>query len=351
MTKKLRVALIFGGKSVEHEVSIRSAKSIYQAIPKNKYDVSLIGIDKSGYWCFFEDAKILYEKSIESITKTHNGFLDPNCGKVLVNSDVIFPILHGSYGEDGTVQGFLKLVGKPFVGAGVLGSAIGMDKEVAKRLLAEAGIKIGKFLVYRDIEKENIDFKKVQKELGLPFFVKPANSGSSVGVSKVKKESDFLPAITKAFKYDTKILIEEFIDGREIECSVLGNDKPIASIPGEIIPKHEFYSYEAKYLDDNGALLKIPAELDKTVIKKIQEIAVKTFQVLECSGMARVDFFLRGKNEILVNEINTIPGFTSISMYPKLWEASGISYPDLIDKLITLALEKFEKEKKLRTSY
>lgn len=428
MNKKLRVVLLFGGKSVEHEVSILSAKSIYEAIDKNKYEIALIGIDKSGYWRVFEDAKVLEQKSIASNTFRHSiekasptesfwrgnlnpshsesasrpdeesprillrqpahqddnltkGFLDPDCGKVLVNSDVIFPVLHGTYGEDGSVQGFLKLMNKPFVGAGVLGSALGMDKEVQKRLLLQAGIKTAKFLTYRrhsgsgnwpDEESPEIphsvrndtdlNFETIKKQLGLPFFVKPANSGSSVGASKVKNEADFLSAIKEAFKYDNKILIEEFIEGREIECSVLGNDQLVASLPGEVITNHEFYSYEAKYLDENGAVLKIPAELDKATVKKIQDIAVKTFQVLECSGMARVDFFLRdnrllsdrtiddfksGNSEILVNEINTIPGFTSISMYPKLWEASGLSYSDLIDKLIALAMEKFEKEKQL----
>ena len=356
--RSLNVALIFGGKSVEHEVSIMSAKSIFEAIDKNKYQVFLIGIDKSGYWRFFEDPKILEQKSIKPITKNHNGFLDPNCGKILVDSDVIFPVLHGNYGEDGSVQGFLKLADIPFVGAGVIGSALGMDKEVQKRLLIQAGIKTAKFLAFRDYEKSKISFKKTVEDLGLPFFVKPANSGSSVGASKVKNETDFMPAIKEAFKYDSKILIEKFINGREIECSVLGNDNPIASIPGEVIPNHEFYSYEAKYLDEKGAILKIPAPLNNLTIKKIQEIAVKTFQVLECSGMGRVDFFLKKDGQVLVNEINTIPGFTSISMYPKLWEASGssraksrgISYPNLVNRLIDLAIEKFKKEGKLKTS-
>ncbi len=349
MNKKLKITLLFGGKSAEHEVSMLSAKNVFNALDKNKYEVFLIGIDKTGYWSFFEDSKILSEKSIEKINRNHNGFLDPNCGKILVDSDVIFPVLHGGTGEDGTIQGFFKLINKPFVGPGVLGSALGMDKDVAKRLLNQAGIATAKFITLRDYE--NIDFKKIKKQLGLPLFIKPANSGSSIGVSKVKKESEFTLAIKEAFKYDSKILIEEFIDGRQIECSILGNDNPIASIPGEVITTHEFYSYEAKYLDKNGAILEIPAKLNKKISKQIQEISLKTFKVLECFGLSRVDLFLDKKGKIYVNEINTLPGFTSISMYPKLWEASGISYSDLIDKLIELAIEKFKKDSKLKTSY
>ncbi|MST03962.1 MAG: D-alanine--D-alanine ligase [Candidatus Pacebacteria bacterium] len=351
MNKKLKVSLLFGGKSVEHEVSILSAKNVFEAINKDKYDVSLIGIDKSGYWRFFTDAKILEQKSIKSIAKNHNGFLNPDCGKVLVNSDVVFPVLHGTYGEDGSVQGFLKLINKPFVGAGVLGSALGMDKEVQKRLLIQAEITTAKFLTYQSSELSTINYHAITTNLDLPFFIKPANSGSSVGASKVKNEPEFMPAIYEAFKYDNKILIEEFIDGREIECSVLGNSEPIASIPGEVVSNHEFYSYEAKYLDENGAVLKIPAKLNKITAKKIQELAIKTFKVLECSSMGRVDFFLKRDGQIFINEINTIPGFTSISMYPKLWEATGISYSELIDRLIELAIEKFEKDSKIKTSY
>lgn len=339
VNKKLKIALLFGGKSAEHDVSMLSAKNVFNALDKNKYDIFLIGIDKSGYWNFFEDPKVLSEKSIEKTDRNHNGFLDPDCGKILVNSDVIFPVLHGGAGEDGTIQGFLKLINKPFVGPGVLGSALGMDKEVAKRLLNQAGIVTAKFITLRDYDA--VDFKIIKKQLGLPLFIKPANSGSSIGVSKVKKEPEFIPSLKEAFKYDNKILIEEFIDGRQIECSILGNEKPIASIPGEVITTHEFYSYEAKYLDKNGATLEIPAKLNKKTSKQIQEISLKTFKVLECFGLSRVDLFLDKKGRVYVNEINTLPGFTSISMYPKLWEASGISYSDLIDKLIKLAIEKF----------
>lgn len=224
-----------------------------------------------------------------------------------------------------------------------------MDKDVLKRLLRDAGIKIPKFIAAK--ENEVPSYHEVIDALGLPFFVKPANLGSSVGVGKVKDETDFKKAVEDAFKYDKKIMIEEFIEGREIECSVLGNDDPTASVPGEIIPTHEFYSYEAKYLDENGAKMEIPAKLDEDTVKRIQEIAIKTFKTLCCEGMGRVDFFLKKNGEIFVNEINTIPGFTSISMYPKLWEASGISYSELIDRLIQLAFKRFEKESRIKTSY
>lgn len=317
---KIRVGILFGGKSAEHEVSLQSAKNIIEAIPKDIYEVVEIFMTNKGAW------------DMEMLKKV----------------DVVFPVLHGPFGEDGTVQGLLKLAGIPFVGAGVLGSAIGMDKDVMKRLLRDAKIPIGKFQCL-EAKLPNIDFENVKKGLGIPIFVKPANMGSSVGVHKVNTEKEFLSAIRDAFQFDTKVILEEFIEGREIECSVLGNKNPIASLPGEIIPTHDFYSYEAKYLDDAGAKLEIPAKLDASTTKKVQELAIQTFQVLECAGMARVDMFVKENGEIVINEINTIPGFTKISMYPKLWEASGISYSDLIDRLIQLAIERFEREKKLKT--
>jgi len=264
--------------------------------------------------------------------------------------DVAFPVLHGPYGEDGTIQGLFKLANVPFVGASVAGSAVGMDKDVTKRLLRDAGIPTGMFLVFHKNEKGSISFRDVKKKLGMPMFVKPANLGSSVGVFKVHNEDEFKKAIRKAFLYDTKILIEEYIKGREMECAVLGNEVMQASVPGEIRPKHEFYSYEAKYLDENGAALDIPAKVSSALIKKIQDLSKKTCQILCCEGMARVDFFLTQKNELYVNEINTLPGFTSISMYPKLWEASGISNEKLVDFLIKLALDRFEKENKLKVA-
>jgi len=264
--------------------------------------------------------------------------------------DVAFLALHGPGGEDGTVQGFLKLANIPFVGSSVLGSAVGMDKDVMKRLLRDSGIPIGKFLTVAD-SSELPSFSEIGNSLGVPFFVKPANMGSSVGVSKVHDESSYFAATKLAFSFDLKIVIEEFVEGRELECSVLGNRNPIASVVGEIVPNHDFYSYDAKYLDENGAKLAIPANIPDEVALRAREIALKTFRVLSAEGLGRVDMFLRFNGEIVVNEINTIPGFTKISMYPKLWEASGLSYGDRIDRLIQLALERFAREKKLRTSY
>ncbi len=327
MTKKLKIGVVYGGKSAEHEVSIRSAKNIIKAIDTKKYQPVSIKINKQGIWPKDYLQKIFKKKSA---------------------LDLIFPVLHGPFGEDGTIQGLLKLANIPFVGAGVLGSAIGMDKDVAKRLLRDAKIPIAKFIT--STEKNIPSYDAIIKSLGSPFFVKPANLGSSVGVSKVKDAKEFDKAIKTAFKYDSKILIEENISGREIECSVLGNDDPIASVPGEIISNHDFYSYEAKYIDDNGNTLEIPAKLPAKISDKIRILAIKTFKTLECAGLARVDFLRQKNGRILVNEINTMPGFTSISMYPKLWEATGISYTQLIDKLIQLALERFDKEQKLKTS-
>lgn len=363
MSKKIRVGILFGGKSAEHEVSLQSAKNVADAIDKNKYEVSLIGIDKSGRWLLPNQSQFLLNESNPKLIKLNNEneqsvTLIPQSGGELTNLtdekshtsiDVVFPILHGPFGEDGTVQGLLKLANIPFVGASVLGSAIGMDKDVMKRLLRDAGIPVAKFLVFK--KGDSVNFESVSKELGTPLFVKPANLGSSVGVSKVKNKEEFDKAIAEAFRYDTKILVEEAIVGREIECSVLGNQDPIASVPGEILPSHEFYSYEVKYIDETGAALKIPADIPEEAKKKIQELAVKTFKTLECEGLGRVDFFLKENGELIVIEINTIPGFTKISMYPQLWEASGISYTELIDRLLQLAIERFERERLLQTSF
>lgn len=356
MDQKTRVALIFGGKSVEHEVSIQSATNVFTAIDKSKYDVTLIGIDKKGVFRLLTPSVFQKRESWEE--KDQVIFLPhPERGqllnliqrKVLDPIDVVFPLLHGSLGEDGTIQGMLKIMNLPFVGTGVLGSAIGMNKEATKRLLREAGVPVVRFLSVTT--SSQLSFQEVVEEIGLPFFVKPANLGSSVGISKIKREEDFFPALQNAFRYDQKVLLEEYIEGQEIECSVLGNENPLVSIPGEIVPQHDFYSYEAKYLDDQGAILIVPARLSKEATLLVQEMALRSFTTLYCEGMARVDFLIRKNGEVFVSEINTIPGFTKISMYPKLWEASGISYPQLIDRLIKLALERFEKEKTLETHY
>jgi D-alanine-D-alanine ligase len=365
MQRKTRVGIIFGGKSAEHEVSLQSAKNIIDAIDKSKYEVLLIGIDKKGSWHLNDASTFLLNgdnpkliqlnRSNEGIAllpgEKSNQLLNVTSFQSVGAVDIVFPVLHGPLGEDGTIQGLLKLANIPFVGASVLGSAVSMDKDVAKRLLRDAGIGIAKFLTYTRRSLGGIKFDQVKSELGLPFFVKPANLGSSVGVKKVNNPTEFDQAISEAFQYDNKILIEEFIEGREIECSVLGNDDPIASVPGEIIPQHDFYSYEAKYIDENGAGLAIPADLPEDVVSKIQDLAVRAFNVLCCEGMARVDFFLKEDGKLIINEINTIPGFTKISMYPKLWEVSGISYTELINKLLELALERFERENSLKDSY
>ena len=370
MKRKKRVGILFGGKSAEHEVALQSAKNVIEAIDEDKYEVALIGIDKQGQWHLQDSAKFLLNPdnpemialntssasetlAVVPATHTSQQLVGTSEKQTIDPVDVIFPILHGPYGEDGTVQGLLKLMDIPFVGAGVLGSAIGMDKDVMKRLLHAAGVPMAKFVVVTQSARNAIDFNKVVDEIGLPCFVKPANLGSSVGVSKAHDEQEFQCAIDEAFRYDVKVLIEEYISGREIECSVLGNENPIASLPGEVITdktKHQFYSYHAKYIDEHGAALRIPADLPEHLVKRVQELSVKSFKVLCCEGMARVDCFLTDDQCVLINEINTIPGFTRISMYPKLWEASGISYPELIDRLIQLALERHEREKKLATS-
>lgn len=363
MKKKIKVGIIFGGKSAEHEVSLQSAKNVIEAIDKDKYEPVLISINNKGKWILADSSKFLLNignpKLIKLDNKTSQSvvFVPQGDGKMInldscksnKSIDLVFPILHGPFGEDGTMQGLLKLANIPFVGASVLGSAVGMDKDVMKRLLRDAGIPIGKFLTFNS--EDVLVYEDIVINLGLPFFVKPANMGSSIGVSKVIQKNEFDKAIREAFNYDRKIIIEEQIEGREIECSVLGNDNPIASVPGEVISNHDFYSYEAKYIDEHSVALEIPAKLPNEIVKRVQALAVKTFKTLSCEGLGRVDFFLKENGDVLVNEINTMPGFTSISMYPKLWEVSGISYSELIDRLIQLALERFEKEQKLKTSF
>ena len=364
MAKK-RVAILFGGKSAEHEVSLMSAKSIYDVIDKNKYDVCMVGVDKAGRWFLNDGATALlnsHDPKLIALNKSNKSLvLNPGGeNKSLVESasgnpigqiDVVFSVMHGTIGEDGSMQGLLRTAGIAFVGPGVLASAVGMDKDVSKRLLRDAQIPVAKFITVPRHQAKDLTYKAVSANLGTPFFVKPANTGSSVGIHKVKSEKDFDHAIDDAFKYDTKILIEEFIKGREIEISVLGNENPIASVPGEVIPTHDFYSYEAKYIDENGAKIQIPAKLDATTIKRIQELAIKTFTTLCCEGLARVDFFLTESGDLYLNEINTLPGFTKISMYPKMWEASGLGYAELIDRLIQLALERHERDSGVKTHY
>ena len=359
MTKKIRVGILFGGQSAEHEVSLQSARSIIENIDKEKYEAVPIGIDKQGSWFFLTISQFLLPFEAERLPafKGKEGHLVPESIKakdmffspcVLRESlDVIFPALHGPFGEDGTVQGLVRLANLPCVGPDVLSSALCMDKGFVKHLLRDAKLPTPQFKCLK--LQEPIDTQDIIREIGLPLFVKPANLGSSVGISKVYREEELLDAIQGAFQYDEKVLIEEFIDGRELECSVLGNLDPIVSLPGEIIPQHEFYSYEAKYLDEEGALFELPAKLDSKTVNQLQHLAIQAFLMLECEGMARVDFFLRKDGKLFLNELNTIPGFTTISLYPKLWELSGIPYPELIDRLIQLALERHKRKKALKT--
>ncbi len=392
--KKLRVGVLFGGRSGEHEVSLLSAASVLNAIDKEKYEVVPIGITKDGRWLTAEHAEnLLTGKAGKSARPTHLRAGDPETtpgaavleqGESVVippepvhrdrglmpfqsdaaltrrasdraiNVDVIFPVLHGTFGEDGTIQGLLELADLPYVGAGVLGSAAGMDKDIMKSLFIAAEIPIVRHVTILRSAWEKAP-KKIEKQvaskLKYPVFVKPANLGSSVGISKAHDRKELGPAIEEAAKFDRKIVIEQGVGGkkqkaREIECSVLGNDAPIASIPGEIVPVKEFYDYNAKYLDEGSELI-VPAKLTKAQTKQVQELAVRAFKAVDCSGLARVDFLMDPKTrKIYLNEINTMPGFTAISMYPKLWAASGLSYPDLIDRLIQLGIERHADKKK-----
>jgi len=389
--KKLRVGVLFGGRSGEHEVSLLSAASVVNAIDKTKYEVVPIGITKEGRWLTAGDAERLLsgehheEKHLRagdpdatpgaavlasgeavvvppepvhrgpsSLTPFQTDGLTRRASDRAINVDVIFPVLHGTFGEDGTIQGLLELADIPYVGAGVLGSSAGMDKDIMKALFRALDLPIVKHvtLLRSDWDADAKKAEKiVDKQLKYPVFVKPANLGSSVGISKARTKKELGPAIYEAAKFDRKIVIEQGVGGirhkaREIECSVLGNDHPQASVPGEIVPVKEFYDYAAKYLDEGSELI-IPAKLTKAQTKKVQELAIRAFQAVDCSGLARVDFLMDPKTrKLFVNEINTMPGFTAISMYPKLWAASGLAYSDLIDRLIQLGIERHQDKKK-----
>lgn len=359
---KIRIGILFGGKSVEHEVSVQSARCVYDAIDKTKFEVVLVGIDKSGRWRIGDLGRLQAADSPLAELSSGNAETalaiipgddgkEPDSERRFPQLDVVIPLLHGTYGEDGTVQGLLKLAGVPFVGAGVLGSAIGMDKDIAKRLLRDGGVPVARFVALSPSAAEVTTFEALAEQFGVPFFVKPANSGSSVGINKVRTATEWAAARADALRYDRKLLVEEFIKGREIEVAVLGNDDPQASVAGEVMPRHEFYSYEAKYLDENGAVLRIPADLSSERANQIRQLAVKSFRILECAGMARVDFFACDDGRVYVNEINTIPGFTKISMYPQLWEASGIPYSELLERLMSLAIDRHCAEQKIETTF
>ena len=357
--KRLRVGVLFGGRSGEHEVSLASAASVIRGLDPDKYEAVPIGISKEGHWLVGGAAqKMLPEvlkagqRVVMAADPTDAALLPLDRNGMGQRLDVVFPVMHGTYGEDGTIQGMLDLAGLPFVGAGVLGSAVGMDKDVAKRLLQQAKIPVVPWVtVYRsDWERDpKAVQREIEKKFRYPVFVKPATLGSSVGMTKVHSRAELAPALDLASEFAMKILVERAVSAREIEVSVLGNHEPKASVPGEIVPHREFYDYTAKYLEEGTALI-IPAKLKPAQIKKVQALAVAAFRTLELLGMARVDFFLEKKGgKVFLNEVNTIPGFTSISMYPKLWEATGIPFRELIDRLIALALEIHQE--KARTKY
>lgn len=365
MVSKLKVGVLFGGRSAEHEVSLVSATSVINALDKSKYDVVPIGITKEGRWLSTVNAvQLLKDHAPMEMLPEHVLLPDPR-KQSLVNIstafpqdarrlDVIFPVIHGTFGEDGTIQGLFELADIPYVGAGVLGSSIGMDKVVAKRLLQQANVPVTPdiaFLFSEYQKKPRPYIAAIEKKLRYPCFVKPPNQGSSVGISKAHSRKELIAAIELAGEYDRKILVEKAaVKPREIEFSVLGNDLPTVSLPGEIIPSNEFYDYDAKYVDGKSRAI-IPAAIPKPILKSMQQCAVTAFKTLECAGMARVDFFLQKNGKFYLNEINTIPGFTSISMYPKLWEASGVPYPELLDRLIRLAIERHNEKKSLRTFF
>ncbi|MGD0839927.1 MAG: D-alanine--D-alanine ligase family protein [Candidatus Acidiferrales bacterium] len=357
--KRLRVGVLFGGRSGEHEVSLQSAASVIAALDPGRYEIVPIGITKDGRWLAGSSAQKLLPDVLRSGQRVLLG-ADPNVGALVpmdedrspaLRVDVVFPVLHGTYGEDGTVQGLLELADLPYVGSGVIGSAVGMDKDMQKRLFLQAKLPVGAFLAVSRARWESEPRavrREIEKQFRYPVFVKPATLGSSVGMTKAHNAAELEQAMALAGEFAQKIVIERTIRGREIELSVLGNEQARASVPGEIVPHREFYDYEAKYLEE-GTRLIIPAKLSKAQVRRFQDLAVRAFHAVEALGMARVDFFLeRGTGRIYLNELNTIPGFTSISMYPKLWEASGLSYRALLDELIELALAQHREKQRTK---
>jgi D-alanine-D-alanine ligase len=353
MSKKINVAILFGGRSPEHNISLLSARNVIDQIDRELFNPILIGIDKKGKWHLNEGSlKLLHADDpnrvelgdrstpvlISQNTDEHT-IIAQSSHKTLSKIDAIFPVLHGTYGEDGSIQGFAKLANIPCVGCGILGSAIGMDKDVSKRLLRDSGIAVADFITVRKHVNDNLTYAEASEKLGKELFLKPANLGSSVGVSLARNEVEFNEGLRHGLEYDPKVIIEEKVIGRELECAVLGNMHPEASTIGEVLTHGGWYSFENKYVDDKGSQIIIPAEIDLQTLERCRVLAIRTYKMLECEGMARVDMFLRENGELLINEINTIPGFTDISMYPQLWKASGIPYKDLITKLIHLAIE------------
>jgi D-alanine-D-alanine ligase len=355
MSNKKKVAILYGGRSVEHGVSINSARNIFEYIDKSRFEPLPIGISKTGQWFLNTTIgkDIEQGKALGLILDPHSpGFLLLSTGDRM-KADIIFPVLHGTDGEDGSIQGMIKAMDIPMVGTGVLGSSLSMSKIVAKHLLKNAGLPVTRFLTYNYTEKDQISFEEISSTLGAPFMVKAASLGSSVGVSKVNNAGDLINAVDEAFRYDDNMIVEEFISGREIECAILGNYPPQASNPGEIVisSKYEFYTFDAKYVDPDAVKIEVPAKLDTHIIDKIKEVSVKAFQTLNCEDFSRVDLFLTKEGNVYVNEINSIPGFTNSSMFPMMWKERGISFPDLITKLIDLALERYDRGKRIEREF
>lgn len=344
----MNIALLFGGKSPEHEISVRSARNIAQAIDKEKHKLTLIGVDQNGGWRLLREEN-LADTFVTTIAprlalvpgRKEDQIIRLDTNEEIDQPDVVFLIIHGPFGEDGTMQGLLRVMDLPFVGPDVLGSAVAMDKDFAKRLLKEAGLKVADGLVFHRHERDAIDFAAVRNQLGMPLFIKPANMGSSVGVHKAKSQAEFEAAVKDAFQYDRKIIVESMVTGRELECAVLGNEKPETSHIGEIATAEE-YSFDAKYVSETEAQLTIPAHITDAELFQLQLVAKQAYQALGCEGMARVDMFLTEEGDVYVNEVNTLPGFTNISMYPQLWEHAGTPYSELLDELIRLAIERHQ---------
>lgn len=362
MRTKTKIAILFGGRSAEHQISLLSAQNIYNALDRSRFEPVLIGIDQDGQWFHYGDTFQLENvddaKSIRLINKDVPVILSPVCNdhrlihaaelSVLDKIDVIFPIVHGTYGEDGSIQGLARLANLPCVGPSQLASAMGMDKDIMKRLLRDVDISIADFFTLRPTTRSEYNYELVSAELGTELFIKPANMGSSVGISKVRNAEEYETALDLAFLYDDKVIVEEVVIGREIECAVLGNEDPIVSVPGEVIPKDGFYSYENKYIDEKGAGLEIPANLTLEQKDLVMSTAKHVYQVLECEGLTRVDVFLTEEDEVIINEINTLPGFTNISMYPTLMAEIGIGSQELISRLIDLAIDRHHKKNALK---
>ena len=355
MSKKKKVVILFGGRSVEHGVSVNSARNIFENINKDRFEPLPIGITKTGQWYLTSGVTkdISQGKALGLILDAQSpGFILVSSGD-RIKADIIFPVLHGTDGEDGSIQGLIKAMDIPMVGTGVLGSSVSMNKIIAKRLLMDAGLPVTNFVSFHYSDRDKIDYKTIKKNLGIPFMVKSASLGSSVGVSKVKNEADFNKAVEESFRYDESILMEEFVTGREIECAIIGNNPAEASNPGEIVinSKYDFYTFDAKYVDPEAVRIDVPAKLDSKIAEKVRDICVKAYKTLYCEDFSRVDLFLTDQGKIYINEINTIPGFTNSSMFPMMWKERGIGFTELISRLLDLATERYDRGKRIEREF